>query len=214
MQGQGHAQPVQRPPHDAVLVLLRVVFVTMAVCSAGFLTWALLLRLAVVTRRSVDFGLLVAVAAADVLSLVLLGTEPGDDVHTAGGYLGITLLFGTLLGGVVYYLVADVRHFQRQREAYAAQAYGYPPAASPYATGTTPLGSQPPHTPPPHSVPPMSGPPLSQAPTPAPPQPPIPAPPQRPAPARIDQVRAELDELSDYLRKHDGHREGDHEGGR
>jgi hypothetical protein len=35
-------------------------------------------------------------------------------------------------------------------------------------------------------------------------------PPQRPAPARIDQVRAELDELSDYLRRQDG----DHEGGR
>ena len=50
------------------------------------------------------------------------------------------------------------------------------------------------------------------------PLPTAPPPPQRPAPARIDQVRAELDELSDYLRKHDGHHEdshqGDHEGGR
>ena len=204
MQGQGHAQPVRRPPHSAVLVLLRVVFVATGVFSAGFLTWVMMLRLAAVTRRSVDWGLLVAVAASDVLSIVLLGSEPGDDVHTAGGYLGITLLFGTLLATVIYYLVADVRHFQRQREAYAAQTYGYPPPAAPYLTGTTPLGAQPPHTPPPHTVPPMPGPPLSQA--------PIPAPPQRPAPARIEQVRAELDELSDYLRKHDGHREGDYEG--
>ncbi|GAA3499181.1 hypothetical protein GCM10019016_062850 [Streptomyces prasinosporus] len=39
-------------------------------------------------------------------------------------------------------------------------------------------------------------------------------PPQRPAPARIDQVRAELDELSDYLRRQDGQQRGDHEGGR
>ncbi|MBK3648045.1 hypothetical protein JHN46_46610 [Streptomyces sp. MBT33] len=48
------------------------------------------------------------------------------------------------------------------------------------------------------------------------PQPPAtaPAPPQRPAPARIDQVRAELDELSDYLRKHPGGSDGNHEGGR
>ncbi|MFD4508756.1 hypothetical protein [Streptomyces sp. NPDC058457] len=206
MQGQGHAQPVQRPPHDAVLVLLRVVFVAMGVFSVGFLAWVMMLRLAVVTRRSADFGLLVAVSAADILSIVLLAVEPGDDVHTTGGYLGITLLFGTLLATVVYYLAADVRHFQRQREAYAAQTYGYPPAASPYVTGTTPLGAQPPHTPPPHTVPPMSRPPL--------PQPPIPAPPQRPAPARIEQVRAELDELSDYLRKHDGRHEGDYEGGR
>ncbi|MER5528890.1 hypothetical protein ABT075_30640 [Streptomyces sp. NPDC002677] len=199
MQGQGHAQPVQRPPHDAVLVLLRVVFVAMGVFSVGFLAWAMMLRLAVVTRRSADYGLLVAVAVADILSIVLLATEPGDDVHTAGGYLGITLLFGTLLATIVYYLAADVRHFQRQREAYAAQApaqtYGYPPPASPYTTATTPLG-----TPPPHTVPPVPRPPLSQ--------PPIPAPPQRPAPARIDQVRAELDELSDYLRKHDGQDEG------
>ncbi|SBT91369.1 hypothetical protein GA0115233_102977, partial [Streptomyces sp. DI166] len=32
--------------------------------------------------------------------------------------------------------------------------------------------------------------------------------------ARIDQVRAELDELSDYLRHHDGNGSGDTEGGR
>ncbi|MEU1159781.1 hypothetical protein ABZ372_02710 [Streptomyces sp. NPDC005921] len=199
MQGQGHAQPVQRPPHDAVLVLLRVVFVALGVFSAGFLAWAMMLRLAVVTRRSVDFGLLVTVMAADILSVVLLASEPGEEVHTPGGYLGITLLFGGLLATVVYYLAADVRHFQRRREAYAA-AYGYPPPVSPYTTTTTPLGAQPPHTPPPHTVPPVSRPPLAQ--------PPIPAPPQRPAPARIEQVRAELDELSDYLRKHDGRDEG------
>jgi hypothetical protein len=207
MQGQGHAQPVQRPPHDAVLVLWRVVFVALGVFSVGLLMWAMMLRLAIVTRRSLDFGLLVAVAAADVLSFVLLGTEPGDDVHTTGGYLGITLLFGTLLATVVYYLAADVRHFQRQREAYAAQTYGYMPPrpASPYVTATPPR-AQSPHTPPPHTVSPIPGPPLTQ--------PPIPAPPQRPAPARIDQVRAELDELSDYLRKHDGQHEGDYEGGR
>ncbi|MEW2300437.1 hypothetical protein AB0958_10755 [Streptomyces sp. NPDC006655] len=197
MQGQGHAQPVQRPPHDAVLVLWRVVFVATGLFSLGFLTWVMMLRLAVVTRRSVDYGLLVAVAAADVLSLVLLGSEPGDDVHTPGGYLGITLLFGTLLATVVYYLAADVRHFQRRRAQYAAQTYAYAPPASPYTTGTVPPDTRPPHTPPPV---------LRQPPA----HPPIPAPPQRPAPARIEQVRAELDELSDYLRKHDGH----HESGR
>ncbi|MFG2941088.1 hypothetical protein [Streptomyces sp. NPDC048282] len=205
MQGQGHAQPVQRPPHDAVLVLLRVVFVALGVFSAGFLAWVMMLRLAVVTRRSVDFGLLVTVMAADILSVVLLASEPGEEVHTPGGYLGITLLFGGLLVTVVYYLAADVRHFQRRREAYAAQAYGYPPPVSPYTTTTTPLGAQPPHTPPPHTVPPVSRPPHVQPPL---VQPPIPAPPQRPAPARIEQVRAELDELSDYLRKHDGRDEG------
>jgi hypothetical protein len=51
-----------------------------------------------------------------------------------------------------------------------------------------------PHTPPPAHTP------VPQRPTPSTP------PPQRPAPARIDQVRAELDELSDYLRKREGDR--------
>ena len=55
----------------------------------------------------------------------------------------------------------------------------------------------------PHDAPPR---PCRRTPTPASRRPRLhrrPAP-QRPAPARIDQVRAELDELSDYLRKHDG----------
>ncbi|CAM5330372.1 hypothetical protein SVIOM342S_02197 [Streptomyces violaceorubidus] len=45
----------------------------------------------------------------------------------------------------------------------------------------------------------------------APAAPVAPPPQHRPAPARIDQVRAELDELSDYLRHHDG---GHQQGGR
>lgn len=82
--------------------------------------------------------------------------------------------------------------------------YGYPQPASPY-TAThpqTPMQS----TPVPQA-------PVPQAPVPQTPVPQTPAPPpapQRPTPVRIDQVRAELDELSDYLRKH----EGNHEDGR
>jgi hypothetical protein len=41
---------------------------------------------------------------------------------------------------------------------------------------------------------------------------PVPQPPQRPAPSHIEQVRAELDELSDYLRKHDGRNDGSESG--
>ncbi|MFJ3232522.1 hypothetical protein [Streptomyces sp. NPDC086787] len=213
MQGHGYAQPVKQPPDPAVLVLLRVLFVAIGWLCIGFTAWVMLLRLAIVTRRSLDWGLLVAVLAADVLSIVLLAGEPGDEVHTAGGYLGITLLLGGLVATTVYYLAADIRHFQRQRESYPAQhpmapPYGYARPSSPYTATTvpsSPTGTQPPHTP---------------VPVPHTP-PPIPAPPQRPAPARIEQVRAELDELSDYLRKHDrhghesGHGHGDgHEGGR
>ncbi|AQS69215.1 hypothetical protein [Streptomyces pactum] len=78
--------------------------------------------------------------------------------------------------------------------------------------------AQAPQAPMPQAPPPRA--PAPQAPAPQPPmtQTPVPRgpaptpPPRHPAPARIDQVRAELDELSDYLRRHDGN--GDDRGGR
>ncbi|MER6034786.1 MULTISPECIES: hypothetical protein [unclassified Streptomyces] len=205
MQGHGYAQPVKQPPHNAWLVLVRVLLVAFGVLSAGFLAWAMLLRLAAVTRRSLDWGLFVAGLAADILAIVLVGSEPGDEVHTPGGYVGMTLLLGGLVVITVYYLVAEIRHYQRLRQTYASgtvSGYGYPGPATPFPATTmrqTPV----PATPPAHH-------------TPVPQPPPVAPPPQRPAPARIDQVRAELDELSDYLRKHDGDgiRDAGHEGGR
>ncbi|MFJ2159460.1 MULTISPECIES: hypothetical protein [unclassified Streptomyces] len=205
MQGHGYPQPAKPPPPTGALVVVRVLLVGVSVFSIGFLAWTMLLRLAIVTRRSLDWGLLVAALAADVLSIVLLGSEPGEDVHTGGGYLGLALLLGTLLASIVYYLAADIRHFQQLRQgAYGgrpAAAYGYPQPPSPYMGTTVPQHTPPPMphmpVPQPHTPPPMPHTPV--------PQPPMSTPPpgQRPTPARIDQVRAELDELSDYLRKHD-----------
>ncbi|MGW1985349.1 hypothetical protein ACWERI_24295 [Streptomyces collinus] len=209
MQGHGYAQPAKQPPHLAWLVFLRVLFVAVAVFSIGFLAWVVLLRLAVVTRKSLDWGLFVAVLAADILSIVLLGSEPGDEIHTPGGYLGLSILLITLALAVVYYLVAESRHYQGLRAVHGpGPAYGYPQPASPFTATTAP------HNPGGLRTPPTT-PPLTHTPVPGPP-------PQRPAPARIDQVRAELDELSDYLRHHDGHQGGHpdgmpgagHEGGR
>ncbi|MFD5574403.1 hypothetical protein [Streptomyces cadmiisoli] len=228
MHGHGYMQPVKQPPPTAWLALLRVLFVAISVLSLGFLTWTMLLRLAIVTRKSLDWGLFVAVLAADILAIVLLGTEPGDEIHTPSGWTGLGLLLGTLVVVIAYYLAADVRHFHQLRygSGYHPQptaAYGYPQPQQPYTTATTVPQSaqtpppQPPHTPPPPArSAPHTPPPASPAAT---PHPPIPTPPQqRPAPARIDQVRAELDELSDYLRKQSGQgevrRDGDHEGGR
>lgn len=222
MQGHGYGQPVQPPPHTAWLVLLRVLFVALGILSIGFLAWVMLLRLAAVTRRSLDWGLFVAVLAADVLSITLLASEPGDEIHTTGGYVGLALLLCTLVGTIAYYLAADIRHFLVRKQDYQAPnpapAYGYPATAAPYGATTVPVPPVPPvpqvspvpqasspvthrapaapHTPSPAPHPPVSHPPV--------PQPPPATPPQRPAPARIDQVRAELDELSDYLRKQDG----------
>ncbi|MGX1914431.1 hypothetical protein ACWIID_37270 [Streptomyces phaeochromogenes] len=202
MQGHGQAQPVKPPPSTGLLVFLRVFFVVISVCSFGLLGWTMMLRLALVTRKSLDWGLFVATLAAEILGLVLLGTEPGEEIHTVGGWLGLALLFGSLVVVIAYYLSADIRHFHQLSYATAGYAqhqqapspvYGYPQQQSPYNAATGP------HTP----VPPMAPIPQPATPQPGTPTPTPPPQPQRPAPARIDQVRAELDELSDYLRKHE-----------
>ncbi|MEU3659474.1 hypothetical protein AB0E77_06860 [Streptomyces sp. NPDC032940] len=206
MHGHGYPQPVKQPPPTGWLVLLRVLFVVLSVLSIGMLAWTMLLRLAIVTRKGLDWGLFVAAMAADALALFLIGTEPGDEIHTAAGWTGMALLLGTLVAAMAYYLSADIRHFHQLRygTGYApgsvpAPGYGYPQApATPYAGTTVPQTARQPVVPQPqphHTPPPM---PPAPAGIPAPP-------PHTPAPARIDQVRAELDELSDYLRRHDGH---------
>jgi hypothetical protein len=215
MHGHGYTQPAKQPPHPAWLVFLRVLFVVLGIFTIGLLSWAMLLRLALVTRRALDWGLFVASLVAVTLGLVLIGVEPGDEIHTVGGWTGMALLFGTLVAAIAYYLSADVRHFHQLRYGgYAPRpapapapspAYGYPQPhpQPPYTATTVPQAPSP--IPQPHVQTPMPQPPAPHTPPPAP---------QRPAPARIDQVRAELDELSDYLRRQDGQPGGNHEGGR
>ena len=213
MHGHGYPQPVKQPPPTGWLVFLRVLFVALSVLTIGLLAWTMLLRLAIVTRKALDWGLFVAAMAADALALVLIGTEPGDEIHTAGGWTGMALLFGTLVAVMAYYLAADVRHFHQLRygTGYAPQpppGYGYPQSpATPYTATTVPQTARQPIVAQPHHTPPPMPP--AQTPAPAPT-----SPPHTPAPARIDQVRAELDELSDYLRRHDGNGNGNHEGTR
>ncbi|MFG2554205.1 hypothetical protein ACGFWF_30250 [Streptomyces sp. NPDC048581] len=211
MQGHGYTQPVKQPPPTGWLVFLRVCFVVISVLSFGLLMWTMMLRLAIVTRKALDWGLFVASIVVEILSLYLLGSEPGDEIHTAGGWLGLFLLLGGTVLSISYYLSADIRHFHQLRfSGYPAQrppaapAYGYP--QPPYTSSTVPQSPPMPHTPIPHTPTPRDAAPHS-------PVPPPPAP-QRPAPARIDQVRAELDELSDYLRRHDARQDGNPEGGR
>ncbi|MEV6123478.1 hypothetical protein AB0M23_23675 [Streptomyces sp. NPDC052077] len=257
MHGPGYPPPTKRPPATGWLVLLRVLFVAVAVFSIGMLAWAAMLRLAIVTRRALDWSLFVGAFLADGVALVLIGREPGDEIHTAAGWSGMALLLGTMVAVIAYYLAADVRHFHRLRHggpAPAAPAYGYPHPAGPYTGTTVPqTGGHPavpapaapyppapapvsapaaprtppaphtpvPHTPVPHTPVPSAlpqdpfAPPRMTPPAPMAPLAPMPQqPPAAPgAPARIDQVRAELDELSDYLRRHDS-ADGPREGGR
>ncbi|KMS72566.1 integral membrane protein [Streptomyces viridochromogenes] len=217
MQGHGYTQPVKQPPPTGWLVFLRVFFVVLSVLSFGLLMWTMMLRLAIVTRKALDWSLFAASIVVEFGGLILMGMEPGDEIHTPGGWTGLALVLGGIVAAIAYYLSADIRHFHQLRfPGYGAQqppvgapAYGYPQPGSPYSTGTVPQATPLPRTAIPHAPIPNT-----PAPRDAASHSPVPPPPQRPAPARIDQVRAELDELSDYLRQHDGRHDGNREGGR
>ncbi|MCH0538332.1 hypothetical protein I3F58_01890 [Streptomyces sp. MUM 203J] len=167
------------------MVVVRVLFAVLPLLSLGFLTGASMLRLAVVTRRTLDWWLFGVSVAATLGFLLLTGPDP-EALRSSLGAGGV-LLNAALFTG--YFLYADIRHHERAaRSAVPTPApyhqprpqsgYGYP-QPNPYQQQPQQAARQP--TPPPAS----------------PPASPFPAP-------RIDQVRAELDELSDLLRKDEG----------
>jgi hypothetical protein len=201
MHGHGYVPPPPpRRPRTAVLVLLRVFFVALPLLSLGFLAWISTLYAAIVTRRPRDWWAFAATAAALVVSFCFLATDDTDDFSTPAGTTGMVILLLNACACAGYFLYADIRHHRRPPHPvhmtpmppHPTAGYGHPQPPYPYAPAPSPAPVQAP-------VPPYQ----------APPQP-------QPAPARIDQVRAELDELSDYLRKHDGgnHDGGSHQGGR
>ncbi|MDN3255390.1 hypothetical protein [Streptomyces sp. MA25(2023)] len=202
-----------------VLVVLRVVFVALPLLSIGFLAWVSTLWAAIVTRRAREWWVFAATVAALVTSFSFLAQDDTDDFSTPAGTTGMIILLLNACVCAGWFLYADVRHYQRPY--YPIPVAPYPPAAGyAYAQPTQPAqpprpyGPVPPQAPVPQpqsaSMPQIPQPP--QAPL---PQTPVPPPPQHPAPARIDQVRAELDELSDYLRRHGGSGgSGTPEGGR
>ncbi|MDN3293118.1 hypothetical protein QWM81_03455 [Streptomyces ficellus] len=201
--GPGIVPPQPRRPSTTAVVVLRVVFALLPLLSIGFLTWATTLRLAIVTRKALDWALF-ALSVVFIIVGLAFTTDDIDSLQMDLAMGGIILNAAVFTG---YFLYADLRHYERRYaepapNPYAATfpqqtaGYGYP---QPY--GHTPQPHlQPPIPPQPHLQPE----PQLQAPAPAPiqpqpqPQPPAPA---KPPSHRIDQVRAELDELSDLLRK-------------
>lgn len=189
MYGHGAAPPTRT---SGTVITLRVLFVIAGFLSCGLLACLPLFRVAVLRGKWVDWLLAWISLPVSIGGLAVIGSVPDSD-HRGDIALAVILILGAVSGA--YFLVFDIRHQRAlttagptpsQTTAYMPPrppqpGYGYPPA-QPYAA-TQP--TQPPQTPPPYT------------PAPPPPQP------QRPAPARIDQVRAELDELSDYLRKHE-----------
>ncbi|MET9577413.1 hypothetical protein ACLQ2D_28300 [Streptomyces sp. DT199] len=209
MYGHGAAPP---PRSAATVISLRVLFAAAGFLTCGVLACVPLFRVAVLRGRALDWVLAWVSLPLSIACFVVIGTLPESDYRTDIA-LALILLLGA--ASAIYFLVVDIRHHGEQRRfagyasphapTVAQTPYGYPHQPPPYAPTSTPVPQHPgPHTPAPHDTPPVAG--------------PIQPPPstQRPAPARIDQVRAELDELSDYLRRHEGegHRDGNHEGGR
>ncbi|GAA2495925.1 hypothetical protein [Streptomyces gobitricini] len=211
MHGHGHAPPQPGRPADGTLVVLRTLFVVLTVLSCGFLAWTPLLRLAVITRRALDWILFCVLLLSTIGMFVFLGeTVPEDEKQEMSD--GAALFFGawvlvSVVGVVIYYLIAEIRHYGRRVPPVAAYGppqatgYGYPPVAAP-AAQTYPQPLPPQHQPhPPTPRAPAAGP-VPTQPQPQAQQQPQPQPQSsaRPTSHRIDQVRAELDELSDLLR--------------
>lgn len=196
MYGHGAAPPARSA---GTVITLRVLFAAVGFLSCGLLACAPLFRVAFLRGRLADWAMAWVSLPLSIAGFAVVGALPEADVRTDIA-LALVLLLG--LFSSAYFLVMDIRFHQQQTRftgypppqgPTVHSAYGHPQPASPY---TTHLPQ--PQPPAPHAHGTVVPPP----------------PPQRPAPARIDQVRAELDELSDYLRKQDGHHNGNHEGGR
>ncbi|MFJ3597721.1 hypothetical protein ACIPRU_14520 [Streptomyces sp. NPDC090126] len=175
-------QPTPSRPSPAALTTVRVILVAVTVLSCGLLGWVPMLRLAIVTRRPRDWVLLVVVIALNIgLFAFIMATPDDPEEMSDAAALFMMLWIGGLLAGVItYYLYAEIRHYS----ALGAPApYGAPSRPVPPLPYQQHLAPHQQHQPPnPYT---------------APATPPTPT----PAPRRLDQVRAELDELSDYLRK-------------
>ncbi|MFD6548917.1 hypothetical protein [Streptomyces sp. NPDC058398] len=197
MYGHDGAPPARSA---GTVITLRVLFAAAALLSCGLLACVPLFRVAIQRGRWFDWTAAWVSLPVSIGALMIVGTVPESDSR---GDVALAVALILAAGSVAYYLASDIRlHHEGPRPL------GYAPPH----TGTThgPYG-------PPRPAPPCPGvlgpqPPVPQA---YPPSTPMPqTPPRRATPARIDQVRAELDELSDYLRRHGDRREGDHEGGR
>ncbi|MFH9297367.1 hypothetical protein [Streptomyces sp. NPDC017520] len=179
-------------PSSATLAAVRVVFVVVTVLSCGLLGWVAMLRLAIVTRRTRDWVLMAVVVILNMGLFIFIMETPDDpdEMSDAQALLLFAWLVVVLTGVIAYYLYAEIRH------------YGSPGAPPPYgAHATVPPAPLPYQQHPRHPQ-------QSQHPQPNPYTVPTPPPTPTPAPQRLDQVRAELDELSDYLRKETGEGEG------
>lgn len=213
MHGHGYAPP-PRLPSSGGQAGLRVLFVAIGVLTIGFLGFVPMLRLALTTRSRTDWRIFGAVAAVQLIAWVGIFSDPGGEEFTTWyGNAGMGLMLINLAVSVTYYLVGDIRYCRDQQPAVGPAAYGMPSGPTAYGYPRPQIQPQ---------IQPQTQPqayPQTPVPQPAPQnqsqipdrsqiagQSQIPGQGQPHPPQRIDQVRAELDELSDYLRKQEGGR--------
>lgn len=201
--GFGTALPPPRPRGEGAAITLRVLCGVVGLASFTLLNWALLLRLALVRRRAVDWVVFAVVGfALPITFFSLAGSTDSDDIVgpvDATGVIGIVVLW---ISVPIYFLGMDSHYRRLAQQAAALPAFYSAPAPAPYPYA-------PPQAPPPYEAKPYDYNPYRSAPTPPITPSPIPSsptpPPQPPPPPpRLNQVRAELDELSDLLREQEG----------
>ncbi|MFF9341041.1 hypothetical protein ACF1CG_15050 [Streptomyces sp. NPDC014773] len=212
------AAPAPRPGGgpSAGTVAVRVLVTAAVVLSLGLLAWVAMLRLAIMRRTVRDWVLFWLQLAVTIGCFVLLQEEDENSWQINVG-AGLVVAMATAV--TAHYLAADIRHHRPAGPStpgpYAhpqAPGYGYP-QVDPGTAATLP-GGYPPQgqAPNPYATPaPHAHPTPHATPTPTPHAHPHATPTPQPHPAphpaapagspRIDQVRAELDELSDLLRK-------------
>ncbi|WP_328451664.1 hypothetical protein OG780_24825 [Streptomyces sp. NBC_00386] len=200
MYGHDGAPPTRSA---GTVITLRVLFAAAGLLSCGLLACVPLFRVAIQRGRWFDWTAAWVSLPVSIGALMVVGTVPESDSR---GDVALTVALILGAGSVAYYLASDIRFHNAGR-----RPVGYAPLHPRTAPG--PYGH--PQPAPPAAPYPGFHVPQPPVPQPYPPNTPMPQPPpQRATPARIDQVRAELDELSDYLRRHGDRRDGDHEGGR
>lgn len=202
MHGYAPAPPPR--PSTAAVAVLRVVFVALALLTFGLLSWVTMLRVAILRRRALDWLLFWGTCVVVVLAFVEFGTGP--DEPDALAYTTLTVMFLLSCAVATHYLIVDIRH---HRPAPAVGPYvppGYPHPPGPYGYPAPAHQPVPPHQPvQPHPQPqPYAQPQPQPQPQAQPHSQPHPQPQPHPRPERIQRVRAELDELSDYLRREQG----------
>ncbi|WP_395360978.1 hypothetical protein ACHGLA_14670 [Streptomyces sp. YH02] len=222
------ATPAPAPPRatgpSAATITVRVIITVLVVLSLGFLAWVAMLRIAIMRRTGRDWALFWTQLVLNIGCVVPLEQRFADTWMNTAGMIVLLVQMAIV---TCYFLVVDIRHHQpapvvimvpshhlpqpqQQPQAYpygtpppgyappgyATPGYGYPPAA---VTAPSPVPGQAPGQVQGAAPGPVQGAaPGPYVPTPPPGQAPPPLPGHAP---RIDQVRAELDELSDLLRQ-------------